>query len=62
MSKLTASLDQSKLGQVVKEVAGRTRLIQAGEKIEKGANCIYEQMEKIGLKIHIGNKTIALKS
>ena len=42
MSKLTASLDQSKLGQVVKEVAGRTRLIQAGEKIEKGAEKFKE--------------------
>jgi hypothetical protein len=47
MSKLTASLDQSKLGQVVKEVAGRTRLIQAGEKIEKGA----EKFKQISTKI-----------
>lgn len=47
MSKLTASLDQSKLGQVVKEVAGRTRLIQAGEKIEKGA----EKFKEISTKI-----------
>ena len=47
MSKLTASLDQSKLGQVVKEVAGRTRLIQAGEKIERGA----EKFKEISTKI-----------
>ena len=47
MSKLTTSLDQSKLGQVVKEVAGRTRLIQAGEKIEKGA----EKFKEISTKI-----------
>ena len=47
MSKLTASLDQSKLGKVVKEVAGRTRLIQAGEKIEKGA----EKFKEISTKI-----------
>jgi hypothetical protein len=47
MSKLTVSLDQSKLGQVVKEVAGRTRLIQAGEKIERGA----EKFKEISTKI-----------
>ena len=47
MSKLTASLDQSKLGRVVKEVAGRTKLIKAGEKIEKGA----EKFKEISTKI-----------
>lgn len=47
MSKLTASLDQSKLGRVVKEVAGRTKLIKAGEKIERGA----EKFKEISTKI-----------
>lgn len=47
MSKLTSSLDQSKLGRVVKEVAGKTKLIQAGEKIERGAEKFKEVSSKI---------------
>ena len=47
MSKLTSSLDQSKLGQVVKEIAGKTKLLKAGEKIEKGA----EKFKEISAKI-----------
>jgi hypothetical protein len=60
MSKLTASLDQSKLGQVVKEVAGRTRLIQAGEKIEKGAEKFREISTKIIPEKYQTRKAIGL--
>lgn len=60
MSKLTASLDQSKLGQVVKEVAGRTRLIQAGEKIEKGAEKFKEISTKIIPEKYQTRKTMGL--
>lgn len=51
MSKLTSSLDQTKLGRIVKEVAGKTKLIKAGEKIEKGSEKFVEVSGELGGKI-----------
>jgi len=54
MSKLTSSLDQTKLGRIVKEVAGKTKLLKAGETIEKGAEKFKELSvkgaEKLGFE------------
>lgn len=60
MSKLTASLDQSKLGQVVKEIAGKTKLLKAGEKIEKGAEKFKEISAKIVPEKYQTRKPIGL--
>lgn len=46
MSKLTSSLDQTKLGQIVKEVAGKTKLLKTGEVIEKGT----EKFKELSIK------------
>ena len=60
MSKLTSSLDQSKLGQVVKEIAGKTKLLKAGEKIEKGAEKFKEISAKIVPEKYQTRKAIGL--